>query len=114
MCTQVLSLGDPWIPADMEAPRRGAVPVRFFGTYNFAWIESQRSLNPCSDPLADERASKSQLKVRATPLLAASERQTARNGGCLIASRPVARLISNANNAHGEHHAFADHQRACL
>lgn len=31
---------------DADPPRIGAVPVRFFGTYDFAWIESQRSLTP--------------------------------------------------------------------
>jgi hypothetical protein len=59
----VLSLADPWIPADMEPPRRGAVPVRFFGTYNFAWIESQRALGPWGEGTADERASKGKGKV---------------------------------------------------
>ena len=59
----MLSRGDPWIPADMEAPRRGAVPVRFFGTYNFAWIESQRALGPWGDGINDERAAKGKIKV---------------------------------------------------
>lgn len=42
----MLLIDDPWIPLDMEIPRRGAVPIRFFGTYNFTWIESQRNLMP--------------------------------------------------------------------
>lgn len=65
---QVLSREDPWIPADMEAPRRGAVPVRFFGTYNFAWIESQRALGPWGDGVKDERATKGKIKVGAPVL----------------------------------------------
>jgi hypothetical protein len=59
----VLAADDPWIPAEMEVPRRGAVPVRFFGTYNFCWIESQRSLAPFRGPGDEERASKSKLPV---------------------------------------------------
>ncbi|GMH35906.1 hypothetical protein BSKO_03774 [Bryopsis sp. KO-2023] len=43
---QVLDESDSFIPDDADAPRLGAVPVRFFGTYDFAWMESQRSLNP--------------------------------------------------------------------
>lgn len=44
---QVLTENDPSIPPGMsEPPRRGAVPVRFFGTYDFVWIESQRALTP--------------------------------------------------------------------
>ena len=62
---QVLALEDPFIPPDMDAPRRGAVPVRFFGTYNFCWIESQRSLARYAGEPGDERAAKSKLPVRA-------------------------------------------------
>lgn len=51
---QVLAEGDPYIPAGSEAPRRAAVPVRFFGTYDFSWIESQRMLQPFSEGLADK------------------------------------------------------------
>ena len=64
---QVLSADDAFIPADMEAPRRGAVPVRFFGTYNFCWIESQRSLSRYSRAADDERASKSRMQVLCAP-----------------------------------------------
>ena len=68
-CAQVLALDDAFIPADMDAPRRGAVPVRFFGTYNFCWIESQRSLAAYAGEPGDERAAKSKLPVRACLLL---------------------------------------------
>lgn len=37
---------DPYIPEGEEPPRLGAVPVRFFGTYAFAWIESKRAIEP--------------------------------------------------------------------
>ena len=43
---QVLTEDDPYIPTGSEPPRIGAVPVRFFGTYEFSWIESQRALAP--------------------------------------------------------------------
>lgn len=59
----MLAPGDPWIPADMEMPRRGAVPVRFFGTYNFCWIESQRALAPFTGADDEERTGRSKLKV---------------------------------------------------
>ena len=52
---QVLDEHDPFIPAGSEAPRRGAVPVRFFGTYEFSYIESQRALVPYDDPEDDRR-----------------------------------------------------------
>jgi hypothetical protein len=68
----VLAPDDAFIPPDMEAPRRGAVPVRFFGTYNFCWIESQRSLARYSAAADDERASKSRLQVLFGPRLARS------------------------------------------
>jgi pyruvate/2-oxoglutarate dehydrogenase complex dihydrolipoamide acyltransferase (E2) component len=45
---------DPYIPAGSEPPRRGAVPVRFFGTYDFSWIESQRMLQPFQEGFADK------------------------------------------------------------
>lgn len=50
----MLEEDDPYIPAGSEAPRRGAVPVRFFGTYDFAWIESQRVLQPFEDGFAEK------------------------------------------------------------
>eukprot|EP00884_Botryococcus_braunii_P017990 jgi/Botrbrau1/4875/Bobra.0032s0031.1 len=53
---QILAENDPFIPPGSEPPRIGAVPVRFFGTYEFAWIESQRALAPFAD---DDRVSKS-------------------------------------------------------
>lgn len=56
---RVLSEKDPLIPTDQ--PRRGAVPVRFFGTYEFAWIESQRAISTF-DKAYDERTSKSKAK----------------------------------------------------
>lgn len=46
MHMQVLAEDDPYIPENSEPPRHGAVPVRFFGSYDFAWIESQRALAP--------------------------------------------------------------------
>ena len=60
---QVLAVDDPWIPPDMEIPRRGAVPVRFFGTYNFTWIESQRNLMPYDIGCQEDLASKGTQKV---------------------------------------------------
>ncbi len=60
---QVLALEDPWIPPDMEIPRRGAVPVRFFGTYNFTWIESQRNLMAFDQGCQDDLPSKCNTKV---------------------------------------------------
>jgi len=51
---QVLKEEDPYIPAGSEPPRRGAVPVRFFGTYDFSWIESQRMLQPFQEGYADK------------------------------------------------------------
>ncbi len=41
---QVLALDDPFIPDDSARPCEGAVPVRFFGTYEFAWIEALSGL----------------------------------------------------------------------
>lgn len=63
-CAQVLALGDPFIPRHEEPPRRGAVPVRFFGTYDFAWIESQRALAPLAGR-ADDPAAKCKTQARA-------------------------------------------------
>jgi hypothetical protein len=57
-------IDDPWIPPDMEIPRRGAVPVRFFGTYNFTWIESQRNLMPFDLGRQEDMASNGDLKVK--------------------------------------------------
>lgn len=56
-------MGDPFIPKHEEPPRRGAVPVRFFGTYDFAWIESQRTLAPLSG-CSDDHASKCKTQAR--------------------------------------------------
>ena len=39
-------MSDPYIPEGEEPPRLGAVPVRFFGTYAFSWIESKRAIEP--------------------------------------------------------------------
>jgi hypothetical protein len=59
---QVLDPEDPWIPPNSEAPRHGAIPVRFFGTYDFAWIENQRAV--CQyDANYEEHSSKSKQKV---------------------------------------------------
>ena len=63
---QVLALGDPFIPRHEEPPRRGAVPVRFFGTYDFAWIESQRALAPLAGA-GDDHAAKCKTQARARP-----------------------------------------------
>ena len=52
---QVLDDKDPYIPLGAEPPRRGAVPVRFFGTYEFSYIQSQRALAPFDDPLDHRR-----------------------------------------------------------
>jgi hypothetical protein len=39
--------GDPFIPRNEPVPRsQDPVPVRFFGTYDFAWIGSQKCLVP--------------------------------------------------------------------
>ena len=59
---QVLDERDPWIPSDAEPPRRGAIPVRFFGTYDFAWIESQRAICPFEQGY-EEHSTKSKQKV---------------------------------------------------
>lgn len=58
---QVLGENDPFIPQDADPPRLGAVPVRFFGTYDFAWIETQRSLTPFLNSFQD-RSSAVELK----------------------------------------------------
>lgn len=50
---QILTPSDPYIPEGEEPPRLGAVPVRFFGTYAFAWIESKRALEPYDQEHAD-------------------------------------------------------------
>eukprot|EP00891_Asterochloris_glomerata_P004043 jgi/Astpho2/4043/Aster-01199 len=57
---QVLDERDPFIPEDNEAPRYGAVPVRFFGTYNFCWIEAHRNLAPLDEDF-EGRSSKSKV-----------------------------------------------------
>ncbi|KAL0040762.1 hypothetical protein WJX79_004724 [Trebouxia sp. C0005] len=46
---EVLNMSDPYIPDGEEPPRLGAVPVRFFGTYAFSWIESKRAIEPFDD-----------------------------------------------------------------
>mmetsp|Transcript_25737 Transcript_25737/g.66291 ORF Transcript_25737/g.66291 Transcript_25737/m.66291 type:complete len:354 (-) Transcript_25737:421-1482(-) len=51
---QVLSPNDPFIPPTEPAPRPDAVPVRFFGTYDFAWISSQRCLAPFYSGYSDK------------------------------------------------------------
>lgn len=57
---------DPWIPSNSEPPRHGAIPVRFFGTYDFAWIENHRAV--CHyDSNYDEHSSKLKQKVSAPP-----------------------------------------------
>ncbi|CAD7701003.1 unnamed protein product [Ostreobium quekettii] len=54
---QVIDESNPFIPVDSRAcPRHGAVPVRFFGTYDFAWIEAQRNLSPFDQDFDDRRA----------------------------------------------------------
>ena len=42
-------MSDSYIPEGEEPPRLGAVPVRFFGTYAFSWIESKRAIEPFDD-----------------------------------------------------------------
>ena len=71
---QVLATDDPWIPPDMEIPRRGAVPVRFFGTYNFTWIESQRNLLAFDQGCQDDLPAKGNTKV-CTALMCSSGRE---------------------------------------
>ncbi|KAK9843421.1 hypothetical protein WJX81_001604 [Elliptochloris bilobata] len=61
---QVLALGDPFIPKHEEPPRRGAVPVRFFGTYDFAWIESQRALAPLAGRADDQASCRGKCKTQ--------------------------------------------------
>ena len=46
---QVLDMTHSYIPEGEEPPRLGAVPVRFFGTYSFSWIESKRAIEPFDD-----------------------------------------------------------------
>lgn len=53
---QVLNLSDPYIPEGEEPPRLGAVPVRFFGTYAFSWIESKRAIEPFDDEHTEHAA----------------------------------------------------------
>lgn len=77
---QVLMIDDPWIPPDMEIPRRGAVPVRFFGTYNFTWIESQRNLMPFDLGRQEDLASKGELKVKTKRLPMCWTHAQLRNG----------------------------------
>lgn len=56
-----LALGprDPLIPAGAEPPRRGAVPVRFFGSGDFSWIESQRNMESFDAQSDKARANRS-------------------------------------------------------
>uniref|UniRef100_A0A061RG98 PWWP domain-containing protein n=1 Tax=Tetraselmis sp. GSL018 TaxID=582737 RepID=A0A061RG98_9CHLO len=52
---QVLIPGDPFIPRDGPPPRTAdAVPVRFFGTYDFSWISNQKSIVPFFSGYADK------------------------------------------------------------
>lgn len=53
----MLDPSDPWIPKSDETPRRGAIPVRFFGTYDFAWIENQRAVCPYRHAHAEHSSS---------------------------------------------------------
>ena len=50
---QVLALDDPFIPEDSAQPCPGAVPVRFFGTYEFAWIETLAGLAHFTEAFLD-------------------------------------------------------------
>lgn len=43
---QVLARDDPYVPSDARPPTAGATPVRFFGTYDFSWIEADWRLAP--------------------------------------------------------------------
>ena len=60
MLLQVLDLSDAYIPEGEEPPRLGAVPVRFFGTYAFSWIESKRAIEPFDDEHMDHASSSRQ------------------------------------------------------
>lgn len=62
----MLDESDPWIPRDAEPPRHGAIPVRFFGTYDFAWIESHRAICPY-DKGHEEHSKHSRQKVSLPP-----------------------------------------------
>ena len=57
---QVLNMSDPYIPDGEEPPRLGAVPVRFFGTYAFSWIESKRAIEPFDDEHVEHAANSRQ------------------------------------------------------
>ena len=43
---QVLARDDSYVPSDTEAPSEVAIPVRFFGTYDFSWIDADWRLAP--------------------------------------------------------------------
>ena len=60
LCCQVLDLSDSYIPEGEEPPRLGAVPVRFFGTYAFSWIESKRAIEPFDDERMEHASSSRQ------------------------------------------------------
>ncbi len=53
-------MSDPYIPDGEEPPRLGAVPVRFFGTYAFSWIESKRAIEPFDDEHVEHAANSRQ------------------------------------------------------
>ena len=53
-------MSDPYIPEGEEPPRLGAVPVRFFGTYAFSWIESKRAIEPFDDEHVEHAANSRQ------------------------------------------------------
>ena len=57
---QVLNISDSYIPEGEEPPRLGAVPVRFFGTYAFSWIESKRAIEPFDDEHMEHAANSRQ------------------------------------------------------
>ncbi|KAL0023296.1 hypothetical protein WJX77_004317 [Trebouxia sp. C0004] len=57
---EVLNMSDPYIPDGEEPPRLGAVPVRFFGTYAFSWIESKRAIEPFDDEHVEHAANSRQ------------------------------------------------------
>lgn len=60
MLQQVLNMSDPYIPEGEEPPRLGAVPVRFFGTYAFSWIESKRAIEPFDEEHLEHASSSRQ------------------------------------------------------
>ena len=53
-------MSDTYIPEGEEPPRLGAVPVRFFGTYAFSWIESKRAIEPFDEEHMEHAANSRQ------------------------------------------------------